>query len=215
VSLDRQSDERALPQGGARSFAARKPSMVTWQCDRPARLESVRLLVSDSRLRASGRIIAAADEADGSSEAFSASFEASVEGDTAGRLLLRTTTAEDERQISLSRTEDGVWLVDRDGVSRRDEFDGSVTVAVAGAITFHALPIRRLGLHRVAGEAEIPVVFVALPDLAVSLVQATYRTVSITDDGAVIEFTGGGTTSTLTVDSDGIVVEHQGIGRRV
>lgn len=212
MSLDRQSDERALPQGGARSFAARKPSMVTWQCDSPARLESVRLLVSDSRLRASGRIIAAADE---TSEAFSASFEASVEGDTAGRLLLRTTTAEDERQISLSRTEDGVWLVDRDGVSRRDEFDGSVTVAVAGAITFHALPIRRLGLHRVAGEAEIPVVFVALPDLAVSLIQATYRTVSITEDGAVIEFACGGTTSTLTVDSDGIVVEHQGIGRRV
>lgn len=212
MSLDRQSDERALPQGGARSVAARKPSMVTWQCDRPARLESVRLLVSDSRLRASGRIIAAADE---SSEAFSASFEASVEGDTAGRLLLRTTTAEDERQISLSRTEDGVWLVDRDGVSRRDEFDGSVTVAVAGAITFHTLPIRRLGLHRVAGEAEIPVVFVALPDLAVSLIQATYRTVSITEDGAVIEFTGAGATSTLTVDSDGIVVEHQGIGRRV
>ncbi|CRK60966.1 hypothetical protein [Alloactinosynnema sp. L-07] len=173
----------------------------------------MRLLVAETRLRASGRLIAAAD---GDVEAFSASFEASVDkGETAGRLLLRTTTAEEERQISLSRTEDGAWLVDRAGASRREEFDGSLTVAVAGAVTFHTLPIRRLGLHRTPGEAELPVVWVNAPDLAVSLVTQSYRTVSIDADGAVIAFTQNGETTELTVDTDGVVVDFPGVAGRV
>ncbi|HVK21465.1 MAG TPA: putative glycolipid-binding domain-containing protein [Actinokineospora sp.] len=213
MSLGNQADERVPPPGGTRSSAPRKPSVHTWQRVSPPRLESVRLKLAESRLRVSGRLIAAAD---GDVEAFSASFEASVDkSETAGRLLLRTTTAEEERQISLSRTEDGSWLVDRAGASRRDEFDGSLTVAVAGAVTFHAQPIRRLGLHRVAGEADLPVVSVSLPDLTVSLVRQSYRTVSIDADGAVIAFTQDGVTTELVVDADGVVVDFPGVARRV
>ncbi|WP_436493224.1 putative glycolipid-binding domain-containing protein [Actinokineospora sp. HUAS TT18] len=208
-----ESGERVLPPGGTRSSAARKPSVHTWQRVDPPRLESVRLLVAETRLLASGRLIAAADA---DVEAFSASFEASVDkGETAGRLLLRTTTAEEERQISLSRTEDGAWLVDRAGASRRDEFDGSLTVAVGGAVTFHTLPIRRLGLHRAPSEVVLPVVWVRVPDLAVSLVSQTYRTVSIDDSGAVIAFTQDGVTTELVVDTDGVVVDFPGVATRV
>ncbi len=200
-------------RGGTRSTGPRKPVVYTWQGSTPPSLESVRLLVSDNRMRASGRFIAAASE---DTEAFSVSFEAAVDkGEEAGRLLLRTTTAEDERQISLSRTEDGVWLIDHGHSSSRDEFDGSVNVDVAGAVTFNSLPIRRLGLHRVAGEFEMPVVCVSVPDLTVSLVRQTYRTVSVGDDGAVITFQQGDFTADLTVDADGIVVDYPGIARRL
>ncbi len=209
------STERAHPEGVARSAAVRKPAVVTWQGTGPATLESVRLVVGEARLRASGRLIAAADRETGA-EAFSASFEASLDkGEVAGRLLLRTTTAGQERQISLSRTEDGVWLVDHGHTSVRDEFGGSVTVDVAGAVTFNTLPIRRLGLHRTPGECEIPVVYISMPDLSVTLVTQTYRTVSVDERRSVIAFTQGEFSADLVVDSEGIVVDYPGVARRV
>ncbi|MGQ0839700.1 putative glycolipid-binding domain-containing protein [Actinokineospora sp.] len=215
MSSGHQGAERVLPDGGTRSAAARKPSVCTWQGTAPPTLESVRILVSDARLRASGRLIAAAD-AEAGVEAFSASFEASVDkGEEAGRLLLRTTTAAEERQISLSRSADGTWLVDHGHSSRRDEYGGSVTVDVAGAVTFNTLPIRRLGLHRKPGEVVLPVVYITMPDLTVTLVSQTYRTVSIDERGAVIAFGQDEFTADIVVDTDGIVVDYPGIARRV
>jgi hypothetical protein len=189
--------------------------MLTWQRVVTPSLESVRLLFSEGRLRASGRIIAATNQATGT-EAFSASFSASVErAEEAGRLLLRTTTADEERQVSLSRTEDGVWLVDHGNGAHRNAFDGAIDVDVSGAVTFNALPIRRLGLHREPGEYELPCVWLSLPDLTVTLVRQTYRTVSISEDGAVINYSDQSLTADLTVDANGMVVDFPGRARRI
>ncbi|HEU5470832.1 MAG TPA: putative glycolipid-binding domain-containing protein [Actinophytocola sp.] len=194
----------------------RRPVLLTWQRVQWPSLESVRLLYSGGRLRASGRIVAAANAATGV-EAFNASFSAAVErAEEAGRLLLRTTTADEERQVSVSRTEDGVWLIDHGtGTAQRNAFDGAIDVDVAGAVTFNALPVRRLGLHREPGEHELPVLWVSLPDLSVRLVRQTYRTVSITPDGAVINYSDGELATDLTVDRDGMVVEFPGRARRI
>jgi hypothetical protein len=187
--------------------------MMTWQGVASPRLESVRLLVSDGRLRASGRVVVAASP---TTEAFSASFEFSVarSGDV-GRGLLRTVTAEEERQISVGRTEDGVWLIDHGQGTERNEFDGAADVDVSGLVTFTALPIRRLGLHRKPGEHDLPVVYVTLPDLSVRLSRQTYRTVSVTDDGAVINYSVPDFSADLTVDRDGLVIDYPGIAKRV
>lgn len=192
-----------------------KPLMMTWQGVTAPYLESVRLLVSDGRLRASGRIVAAANPAR-STSAFNASFELTVaRGGNVGKGLLRTITADEERQVSVGRTEDGVWLVDRGDGTRRDEFDGAADVDVAGAVTFTALPIRRLGLHRQPGEHVLPVLYVSMPDLTVSLVHQTYRTVSVSDEGAVVHYSVPGFSADLTVDRDGLVVDYPGIATRV
>lgn len=189
--------------------------MLTWQRVVSPSLESVRLLFSEGRLRASGRIISATSQATGV-EAFSASFSASVErAEEAGRLLLRTTTADEERQVSLSRTEDGVWLVDHGNGAHRNAFEGAIDVDVSGAVTFNALPIRRLGLHREPGEHELPTVWVSLPDLAVTLVRQTYRTVSISDEGAVISYSDEHLTADITVDTNGMVVDFPGRAHRI
>jgi uncharacterized protein len=187
--------------------------MITWQGVASPRLESVRLVVSDGRLRAAGRVVAAASP---TTEAYSASFEFSVarSGDV-GKGLLRTITAEEERQISVGRTEDGVWLVDHGQGAARNEFAGAADVDVAGLVTFTALPIRRLGLHRQPSTHELPVLYVSMPDLQVRLVHQTYRTVSITDDGAVINYSVPDFTADLTVDSDGLVIDYPGIATRV
>jgi len=195
------------------SAPSRKPIMMTWQGVASPRLESVRLLVSDGRLRASGRVVAAASP---TTEAFSASFEFTVarSGDV-GRGLLRTFTAEEERQISVGRTEDGVWLIDHGQGTERNEFDGAADVDVSGLVAFTALPIRRLGLHRKPGEHDLPVVYVTLPDLSVRLSRQTYRTVSVTDDGAVINYSVPDFSADLTVDRDGLVIDYPGIAKRV
>jgi uncharacterized protein len=190
--------------------------MLTWQGMGSPSLESVRLMVSDGRLRFCGRLVAAADHAAGV-EAFNVSYDAFIEpADKVGRLLLHSTVADEERQASLSRTEDGVWLIDHGSGARRNAFDGAIDVDVAGAVTFICLPIRRLGLHRRAAEHDLPVLSVSLPDLSVSLVRQTYRTVSIGRDGAaVVNHSYPGFSADLTVDADGMVVSYPGVARLI
>jgi hypothetical protein len=194
---------------------ASRPSatLFTWQGVAEPRLESVRVLLTENRLRASGRLIAAGEAAD---EAYSASFELSTdEGGVVSRLLLRSTTADEERQLSLSRTEDEVWLFDHGTGAERDEFDGACDVDVLGAVLFNTLPVRRLGLHREPGTHDLPMVFVTLPDLSVTLSRQTYRTVSVHGDGAVVNYASDGFTADLAVDAEGFVVDYPGLARRL
>jgi hypothetical protein len=195
------------------STITRKPTILTWQGTAAPRLESVRLLVTENRFKASGRLIAAAD---GEDDAYSTSFEAATdELGTFSRLLIRVTTAEEERQISVNRTEDGLWLVDRGHGTERSTFGGALEVDVAGAVLFNALPIRRLGLHREAGRHELPVVFVSLPDLGIRVSQQTYTTVSIGKDSSVINYSDETLSVDLTVDPAGFVLDYPNLSRRV
>lgn len=192
----------------------RKPTILTWQGVAAPRLESVRLLLAENRLRASGRLIAAAH---GDDEAYSASFETSTdESGTFGRLLIRVTTAEMERQISVNRTKDGLWLVDRGQGAERSTFGGALEVDVAGAVLFNSLPIRRLGLHREDGARhELPVVFVSLPDLSVRVSEQTYTTVSVGEDSSVVNYSDETFSADLVVDHSGFVIEYPELARRV
>lgn len=188
---------------------SRKPTIVTWQGTARTSLEQVRLSVRDGRLRASGRLVVASESP------FSASFEFSAArfGDV-GRGLLRTSS-DTERQISVRRTEDGIWLIDRGEGVERSEFDGATDVDVAGAVTFTALPIRRLGLHRKMGEAELPVLYISTPDLSVSIARQTYRTVEITETGAVINYKDEHRDADIVVDADGLPVTYPDVADRL
>ncbi|MET0135398.1 MAG: putative glycolipid-binding domain-containing protein [Kibdelosporangium sp.] len=191
----------------------RKPTILTWQGVAAPRLESVRLLATENRLRASGRLIAAADGAD---EAYSSSYETSTdEAGTFSRLLIRVTTAEMERQISVNRTKDGLWLVDRGQGAERSTFGGALEVDVAGAVLFNSLPIRRLGVHREQGRHELAVVYVSLPNLSVRVSQQTYTTVSIGEESSVVNYTDENVSADLTVDSSGFVLDYPELARRV
>lgn len=188
---------------------SRKPMIVTWQGTARTSLEQVRLSVRDGRLRASGRLIVASESP------FTASFEFSAArfGDV-GRGLLRTS-ADTERQISVRRTEDGIWLIDRGDGVERSEFDGATDVDVAGAVTFTGLPIRRLGLHRKIGEAELPVLYISTPDLSVSIVRQTYRTLEVTEKGAVINYRDAHRDADIVVDTDGLPLAYPGVADRL
>lgn len=215
---DPNSTERVFSDGEPRSASAppARRVMLTWQGLSGPALESVRLLLSGGlRFRAHGRLIdAPADDR----AAFSADFELTVdEAGIARRLLVHSTTLEQERQISLSRNNEGGWLVDDGTGARRGEFGDALDVHVEGVALFHSIPIRRLGLHRERGEHSLPVVFVSLPTLSITLATHTYRTVSVRDDtsNSVVRYAQGAYAVNLTVDSDGTVVEFPDLCHRV
>src|ERR1700712_53129 len=124
------------------------PAILTWRAHDVPRMESVRVSLSGNRVKAYGRIVAAATP---SHPAFSASYD------------LVTDDVE------------GMWMVqDQQNQSKRETHDGALDVDVILSPFFNALPIRRTGLYEHSGEIALPVVYVRLPELTVETVVITY-----------------------------------------
>ncbi|MGV0802287.1 putative glycolipid-binding domain-containing protein, partial [Mycolicibacterium elephantis] len=126
-----------------------------------------------NRIKAYGRIVAAATS---SHPAFSASYNlVTDESGATNRLSLTVTLAERERQLSIARDEENMWLVqDHTGQSTRSAFDGALDVDVVYSPFFNALPIRRTGLHQRSDSIACPVVYVRLPEVSVDPAVISY-----------------------------------------
>ena len=113
-------------------------------------MESVRVQLSGNRIKAYGRIVAAATA---SHPAFSASYDLVTDDSGATkRLSLTVTLAERERQLSIARDEENMWLVqDHQSQTKRETHDGALDVDVIFSPFFNALPIRRTGLVSAGG----------------------------------------------------------------
>jgi hypothetical protein len=190
--------------------------MLTWQAEDGHGLEGVRMIPGHGGFRALGRMVRV--EPTGG---FTSSYRLVVgEDGRVSRLSVTSATAEKERHLTINRTDDGVWLLDTGSGSGavRDDCAGAVDVDLAYSPMFNTIPIRRLGLHREAGEHTLPMVFVSLPDLEVRVVEQTYRTVSVLDEDtghAGIGFATGDFTADLVVDADGVVTSYPGLARRL
>ncbi|TQM36319.1 putative glycolipid-binding domain-containing protein [Pseudonocardia cypriaca] len=190
--------------------------MLTWQAEDGHGLEGVRMIPGHGGFRALGRMVRV--EPTGG---FTSSYRLVVgEDGRVSRLSVTSATAERERHLTINRTDDGVWLLDTGSGSGavRDDCAGAVDVDLAYSPMFNTIPIRRLGLHREAGEHTLPMVFVSLPDLEVRVVEQTYRTVSVFDEDAGhagIGFRSGDFTADLVVDADGVVASYPGLARRL
>ncbi len=130
------------------------------------------------------------------------------------RLTVRTTRAQGEQHVTLTRSEEGIWLVDHGQSAARTNFGGALDVDLAFSPLFTPLPVRRLGLHRGPGRHDLPVVFVALPSLEVCRVSQIYRTASL-GDPARVSISSDSWEVELTVDTDGLVLEYPGLASRV
>ena len=211
------------PQAGAQlpgESVARRPAQVTrmlaWAGLDAPRLEAARVVLGERSMRASGSMVSAPEDG---ADPFSTSYAVST--DEAGvlmRLTVRTVGVQGERHVTLTRSEEGIWLVDHGGGAARTDFDGALDVDLAFSPLFNALPVRRLGLHRATGDDrsavhELPMVFVTLPSLEVGLFRQVYQAVSV-GDPAVVSFRSGTFDVQLTVDSDGLVLDYPGLGKR-
>jgi len=188
------------------------PAILTWRAHNLPRMESVRVQLSGNRVKANGRIVSAATEA---TPAFSASYD--LVTDEAGgtkRLSMTVTLAERERQLSIARDEENMWLVqDHTGHTSRAAYDGALDVDVVFSPFFNALPIRRTGLYRRADAVSLPVVYVWLPDLTVEPVTIGYT--SDRDDKNEIKLHSPVADTTITVDGDGFIIDYPGLAERI
>ncbi|MET0475330.1 MAG: putative glycolipid-binding domain-containing protein [Mycobacterium sp.] len=189
------------------------PAILTWRAHDAPRMESVRVSLTGNRIKAYGRIVAAATA---SHPAFSASYD--LVTDDAGatkRLSLTVNLAERERQLSIARDVEGLWMVqDHQGQSKREAHDGALDVDVILSPFFNALPIRRTGLYRHSEEISLPVVYVRLPELTVETEVITYASAG-PDPKAGIKVKSPVADTTLTVDDDGFILDYPGLAERI
>jgi hypothetical protein len=185
------------------------PAILTWRAHDDPRMESVRVQLSGNRIKAYGRIVSAATD---SIPAFSASYDlVTDESGATKRLSLTVTMAQRERQLSIARDEENMWLVqDHSGITSHAAYDGALDVDVVFSPFFNALPIRRTGLHQRADSVNLSVVYVWLPDLTVTGLSIGYDSA---EDGIKLHSPVADTT--VTVDADGFIVDYPGLAERI
>jgi uncharacterized protein len=184
--------------------------MLTWRAQDVSRMESVRVQLSGKRIKAAGRIVAAATA---TNPAFGAFYE--VQTDESGatkRFGLTVTLAERERQLAIARDEENMWLVTDHQGERRAGYNGALDVDVVFSPFFNALPIRRLGLHERADSVTLPMVYVNVPDMSV-----TAATVSYSSEGRLdgIKLRSPVADTTVRVDADGFIADYPGLAERI
>ena len=185
------------------------PRILTWRAHDVPRMESVRVQLAGNRIKAYGRIVAAATP---SHPAFSASYDlVTDEAGATKRLSLTVTLAERERQLSIARDEENMWLVQHHtGESKRAAYDGALDVDVIFSPFFNALPIRRTGLYQRSESLSLAVVYVNLPDLSVDAATISYSSAA---DG--IKLHSPAAETTIRVDDEGFPLDYPGLATRI
>lgn len=188
------------------------PAILTWRSHDVTRMESTRVQLSGNRLKAHGRIVAAESE---HHPAFSASYDlVTNESGATNRLSLTVSLAEHDRQLSIARDQENMWLITSHEGQSRGSYEGAVDVDVVLSPFFNALPIRRAGLHRRADDVDLPVVYVYLPHLTVSAATISYRSPE-PGSGAGIALRSPVAETTVVVDGDGFIVDYPGLAERI
>ncbi|MCV7422514.1 putative glycolipid-binding domain-containing protein [Mycobacterium yunnanensis] len=187
------------------------PAVLTWRAQDVPRMESVRVQLSGNRIKAYGRIVAAATEVH---PAFSASYDLVTDDSGATkRLSLTVTLAERERQLNIARDVENMWLVqDKQNQATREPFGGALDVDVIYSPFFNALPIRRTGLYQQAESVSLPVVYVRLPELTVETVTIDYASKTA---GGGIDLKSPVAETTVTVDDEGFILDYPGLAERI
>ena len=185
---------------------------MTWRAHDARRMESVRVQLSGKRIKANGRIVAAAAD---TNPAFAAYYDLQTDDRGATkRLGMTVTLAERERQLAVARDEENMWLVtDHQGESRAG-FDGALDVDVVFSPFFNALPIRRCGLYERADSITVPTIYVTLPDMSVTSATVSYSSAA-PGSGEGIKVHSPVSETTLTVDADGFIVDYPGLAERI
>lgn len=173
-------------------------------------MESVRIQLSGKRIKANGRIVAAATE---TSPAFGAYYELQTdESGATKRLGLTVTLAERERQLAIARDEENMWLVTDHQGEKRAGYNGALDVDLVFSPFFNALPIRRLGIHQNAEVIALPMVYVNVPDMSVDAATVSYASEGRLDG---IKLRSPVANTTVTVDADGFIVDYPGLAERI
>jgi uncharacterized protein len=186
--------------------------MLTWRAHDGSRMESVRVQLYGKRIKANGRIVAAAAD---THPAFGAYYD--LQTDEAGatkRLGLTVTLAERERQFSIARDEENMWLVSDQRSESRAAYEGALDVDVVFSPFFNVLPIRRCGLHQRADSITVPTIYVTLPDVSIASAMVDYSSAA-PGSAERIKLHSPVSDTILTVDAEGFIVDYPGLAERI
>ena len=173
-------------------------------------MESVRVQVSGKRIRANGRIVAAATA---TNPAFGAYYDLQTDETGATRRFgLTVTLAERERQLAIARDEENMWLVTDHQGERREGYNGALDVDVVFSPFFNALPVRRLGVHERAESVALPMVYVNVPDMSVNAATVSYASEGRLDG---IKLRSPVADTVVSVDEEGFIVDYPGLAERI
>ena len=192
------------------STAGNWPAILTWRAPDVPRMESVRVQMTGTRIKALGRIVAAGTD---THPAFSAYYD--LQTDETGatkRVGLTVTLAERERQLSIARDEENMWLVTDTRGESRAGYEGALDIDLELSPFFNALPIRRLGLHEGAQQADVPTIYISLPELAVNAATVGYASSTA---GGPIEVRSPVSDTAIRVDADGFILDYPGLAERI
>lgn len=186
--------------------------MLSYSAPDGGKVESVRVALAGLAMRATGYIVSTQEPA------FGASY--SVVVDNAGRtrrIAVRCDELAGERALTLTRSPGGPWIAESvAGSVTQPSLGEAEDVYVADSAFFASLPVRRLGLHQEVGaEVEVTVASISLPDLEVAPIVHRARTEAITDEGALIAYSGSYGDRHVLVDGDGLFVRSEGMIERV
>jgi len=186
--------------------------MLTWRAHDARRMESVRVQLSGRRIKANGRIVAAATD---TNPAFAAYYDLLTdETGATKRLGMTVTVAERERQLVVARDEENMWLVTDHQGDSRSAYEGALDVDVVFSPFFNALPIRRRGLHERADSITVPTIYVRLPEMSVTSALVSYNSPA-PGSGEGIKVHSPVSEVTLTVDADGFIVDYPDLAERI
>jgi uncharacterized protein len=130
------------------------------------------------------------------------------------------------RELDLRRDERGAWVIAAD---EEDEVDlpppgGDAASLAAGrdcdlglSPLTNTMPILRHGLLDGGGPIELTMAWVAVPALSVQADRQRYRHVSSASDHSVVRYEAvdGSFAADIVLDTDGVVIDYPGIGRRL
>lgn len=178
---------------------------LAWSSDAGRRVETVRAVLTERGLRASGTIVTL----DGQPTSTSYALLCDAAGRTR-RINVRSESPATERGLSLTRTPGGPWL---DGVGRPPpgtDLDDAADAHLSSSVFTLSLTVRRLGLHHTPLPGQtVPVTtaHIVLPELSVATVTHRWRALGPIDGGLRIDRDGPDGRSPLTVDPEGFVVD--------
>jgi uncharacterized protein len=186
---------------------ARQRSIVWEWCDRPG-LEHMLLDLDSAGNRADGLVMVALAGAP-------LRLRYVIQCDTQWRFRSAAISAESNGEIrerSIVRDDDGGWTVD--GTARPD-LAACRDIDIMGTPFTNTMPIRRLALPPEQPVA-LEVVYVAVPDLAISVAVQDYTRRDGEAMSARFRYRSLGSdfTAELCVDADGIVIDYGTIWRR-
>ena len=188
---------------------SRLERQVLWQAWTGPGLESLRVSADEGGVRAESVAIGVSG-----GRAYTVRYALHCDTGWRVRTLEAWTLGEGGASLALSSDGTGRWA-GPDG-RHRTSLDGCFDVDLPSTVFTNTLPVRRLAIVPGWSE-ELSVVYIAVPELTVSVARQRYTCLTWGPDGGRYRFESPGTefSAELTLDGDGLVVHYPRIARRV